>query len=382
MSALIKTFAKKSGKSEDEVRDALNTTQETVAADNPDINVNSKSFYKLVIGELVKMLSIKTENDGDNIGGIKYSDVSAGTTTPFAKYHKGRRLLKRTVNEAIDKLSSMSLNDAIAFDALQEQHQELSISMIETSISNNQLQESISNIKLGNNISVKNDDTLLYLNSVIKESVMDKQRFAIFSEQFAECITNGENLNTNAFEHPGYDIKYDNTFVSVKSSSTKNTVNEAYRSSNSIKTSALILAALYRMDINLYKEYVNFTDITKLLEIKEKILEFSKGSDANVGFMVNFINKENVFTMHLTNSISEHMLLKYCFNTIESAIGKNKSKFIMSYNKLVEFCGGDSVTSIQLLNDDDYSAIRENIIKSISNIKDYNLMRNIQMLLQ
>jgi hypothetical protein len=382
MTNVIKAFAKKSGKSEDEVKDALETTQETVAADNPEIDVDSKTFYKLVIGELRKMLSIKSENEGADMGGIKYSDVSPGTTTGLTRYHTKKRQLKRTVAEAIDKLSSMSKADLKAFDVLQSERSELSISMIESAISTDQLKESVSSIEPGQHVITSESETMLYLDSAIKQAVAEKQNFATFVETFASHLLGGSNLNEDGFEYPGYDIQADGTFVSVKSSTSRHTVSEAYRNSNSVKNSALILSALYRMDPSTFKENASFKDITQLLEFKDQLLEFVHGEDSKVSFVVSYVNKANEFKIHATSPVQETTVLEHCFDVIENATGKAKSKFFASFSKLVEFCGGQEVTTVSLMDDSEYASLREDIIETIANIKDYNLMRKISMLLK
>lgn len=382
MKTLIKTFAKKSGKPEEEVKSALEKARSTVAKDNPDIDTGSKKFYILLIGELKSMLSIKTEDDGADLGGIKYSDVSPGTTAGLTTYHKQKRKLKKTVTEAIDRLSGLSKEELKALGVLQDQSSELSVSMIENSICIDQLKESLSHIILGEKNDTNESDSLLYLDSAIKEAIADKQSFANFVEDIAAHLTGGVNLNETGFEYPGYDIRFGDNYLSVKTSSTKNSVNEAYRNSNSIKTSALILSSLYRMDKDLFRENCSFADISDLLEFKEQLLEFVTEKDSRIGFLISYISKDNEFRMHFTEEVEERKVLERCFDIIESSTGKTRSKFCASYRKLCDFCGGDTTTTIKLMDDNEYATLRENIISTISNIKDYQLMKKIELLLK
>lgn len=382
MNTLTKTFAKISGKPEEEVKAALEKARETVSSDNPEVATDSEKFYKLLLGELRSMLSIKTENDVAANVGIQYSDIAPGTTAGLTTTHKKKRQLKRSVSEAFDKLSVMSQEDLKAFGVLKDQGSELSVSMIETAIHTDQLKESVSHLKLGEVNETASNESLLYLDSAIKKALADKQNFANFVESIAAHLTGAVNLNEDGFEYPGYDIRFHTNFMSVKSSSTKHTANEAYRNSNSIKTSALILSALYRMDEQLFKDHCSFSNISELLQFKDQLLAFVREQDTNVGFMVSYISHDNEFKMHFTNAIKEHIVLEHCFDLIENCQGKARSKFFASYNKLVEFCGGDDVTTIKLMDESEYAALRENIINTIANIKDYNLMQKIAMLLK
>lgn len=381
--SIIKTFAQKSGKPEDEVKTALVKAKETVTADNPDVKSGSEKFYKLLLGELRKMLSIKTENDGADLGGIKYSDVAPGTTAGLTTVHKKKRQLRRSVSEAFDAIASMSADDIGVYAALQQEGNELSVTMLENAIATDQLEESMSHVKLGSTVDTGKSESLLYLDSAIQSAVSDKQNFANFVETLASHLLCAENLNCPKFEYPAYDLKTkDNTFVSVKSSSSRHTVSEAFRNSNSVKTSAIILSALYRMDEDEYRNRCSFNDIADLLEIKDDLMAFVESEESKIIFTVSFVNRNNEFRTHTTVPVPETQVLEHAFSIIEDGTGKARSKFCSSYKALKEFCGGDEVTTVTLMDASEYAALRERIISKIINIKDYGLMQKIELLLQ
>lgn len=383
MGTIIKAFAKESGKTEEECKTAYDKAFDAVSTNNPDIEKGSEKFYKLLIGELKQMLSIKTENDGGNpSGGISYSDVAPGTTAGLTTYHTQKRKLKKTVSEAFDRIPMMTRDELGIFSALQNEGSKVVVTMLEDAISNNQLSESIAHIKIGETVDTSTSEELMFLDSSIKKAIADKQNFAEFIERFVGELLSASNLNEDGFEYPGYDLTTGSTYVSVKSSSTRHNVNEAFRNSNSIKSSALILAALHRYNDNLYKEKCSFADITDLLTIKDELLKFVESEESNVQFVISFIDKDNRLCTHMTQAVSEAKVLSEAFNRIEHFSGKARNKFFSSFSKLVEFCGGEEVTTVQLMNDSEYAALRESIIKTISNIKDYELMRKIEMLLR
>lgn len=384
MGTIIKAFAKASGKTEEECKTAYDKAFDAVSTNNPDVKRDSEKFYNLVIGELKQMLSIKTENDGGGnpSGGISYSDIAPGTTAGLTAYHIQKRKLKKTVSEAFDKILMMSREELGIFGALQNIGSKMVVTMLEDSISSDQLSESIAYIKIGETVDTSVSQELMYLDSSIKKAISDKQKFADFIETFVGEILSASNLNEDGFEYPGYDLINDNTYVSVKSSSTRHNVNEAFRNSNSIKSSALILAALHRYDSDLYKEKSSFADITDLLDLKTTLIEFAESQGSKVRFVISYINKDNALCTHMTEAISEADVLREVFNRIETSSGKARNKFFSSFSKLVEFCGGEEVTTVQLMDDSEYAALRENIINTIMNIKDYDLMRKIEMLLR
>jgi len=116
--AIVKSFAQKSGKSEADVEDYWNKAKGIVSKQYPEVKDGSEQFYKLLTGVLKNMLSIKTENDGADLGGIKYSDISPGTTAGLTTYHKKKRILKRTVSERFDKVPMMSMEEIGVFNTL------------------------------------------------------------------------------------------------------------------------------------------------------------------------------------------------------------------------------------------------------------------------
>lgn len=382
MKTLIKTLSKKSGKPEDEVKAAYETALAAVSKGNPELDKGGQKFYKLLIGELRNMLSIKSENEGADIGGIKYGDVSPGTTAGLTSYHKQKRKVKRRVNEAFSKLSGLSRADLAAYGVLCDEGSELSVTMIETAISQDQLKESVSQVVIGESVDTRGSEALQYLDSSIKQAIDDKQNFANFVETFVSHMFDAKNLNEEGLEYPGYDLSDGELLVSVKSSTSRHTASEAYRNSNSIKSSALILSTMYRMDHEVFRKHSSFKDISDLLEMKNDILEFAQEQKSKVSFAISFINNNNEFCIHTTNPIAESTVLEHCFDTIENAKGKARSKFFASFNKLVEFCGGDEVTTVKLMDESEYSTLRDNIIETISNIKDYDLMRKISLLLK
>lgn len=381
MMNIIKTFSDKAGKSQDEVKQALEIAKSQVIKTNPEVDSGSERFYKLLLGELSKMLSIKSENEGADIGGIKYADIAPGTTAGLTAYHNQRRKLKKTVSEAFNKIASMSKDDLGLFNALQLEKNDLSISMLEHAISSNQLKESISQVKLGDITETSSSESLFYLDAAIKSSLSDKQNFASFVEKLTGHLLDAKNLNTEGFEYPGYDLVKDNTYISVKSSSSRRTITEAFRNSNSVKTSALILSGLHRMNPKLFRSSSNFSDINDLLEVKETLLEYIRNQKSLVSFSVSYINN-NEYKIHITKPIEEYKILEHAFSVIENNTGKARYKFFASFNKLVEFCGGEDITIIKLMEDNEYSILRENIIETISNVKDYALMKKIALLLQ
>ncbi len=376
--AVVKTFAQKTGKSEADVEGYWSKAKEIVTKDYPEIEKGSESFYKLIIGVLKKMLSIKTENEGGSIG---IADVKAGYE-PFKKYHTQKRRLKKTVTEAFDKIASMSQDDLGVFSALQNEGKDISVSMIENTICTDQLKESVSHIKIGAAVDTSKSESLLYLDSSIKTAIIDKHGFAKFVESLVGHMFEGTDLNVAGFEYPGYDLQRDSTYISVKSSSSRHTASAAYYSSNSVKSSALILSALYQMNPKIYKESCSFSDISDLLEFKEDLIKFTKSANSSVVFVVSYINHCNELCTHSTKSIKESQVLEQAFNIIETATGNARFKFFPYYSKLVEFCGGDEVTTIKLMDESEYATLRNNIIETITNIKDYELMCKIDLLLQ
>lgn len=383
MGTIISAFAKASGKTEEECKAAYDKAFDAVVSNNPEVEKSSEKFYKLLIGELKQMLSIKTENDGGNpSGGISYSDVAPGTTAGLTTYHTQKRKLKKTVSEAFDRIPMMSRTELGVFSALQNEGSKVVVTMLEDAISSNQLSESIAHIKIGETVDTSISEELMYLDSSIKKAIADKQNFADFIECFVGELLSAANLNEDGFEYPGYDLQNDGTYISVKSSSTRHNVNEAFRNSNSIKSSALILAALHRYNPEMYKEKCSFADITELLTLKDELLQFVESEDSKVRFVISFLNKDNALCTHMTQSVSEAKVLQKAFNRIETQSGKARNKFFSSFSRLVEFCGGEEVTTVKLMNDSEYAALRENIINTISNIKDYELMRKIEMLLR
>lgn len=383
MGTIIKAFAKASGKTEEECKIAYDQAFDAVSTNNPEIEKGSEKFYKLLIGELKQMLSIKTENDGGNpSGGISYSDIAPGTTAGLTAYHVQKRKLKKTVSEAFDRIPIMSRDELGVFSALQNEGSKVVVTMLEDAISNNQLSESIACLKIGETVDTSVSQELMYLDSSIKKAIADKQNFADFIEKFVGELLSASNLNEDGFEYPGYDLKNDNNYVSVKSSSARHNVNEAFRNSNSIKSSALILAAMHRYNDALYKEKCSFADITDLLTFKDELIDFVESEGSTVQFVISYINRDNALCTHMTHSVSEAQVLKEAFNRIETSSGKARNKFFSSFSKLVEFCGGEEVTTVNLMDDSEYAALRENIIKTITNIKDYDLMRKIEMLLR
>ena len=372
---IVKSFAKRTNRTEAEVEGLWNKAKSLVTDDYPDVQDGSEEFYKLLTGVLKRMLSIKTEENPS--GGISYSDVKPGTV-PFNTYHQQKRRFKKSVNEAFAKISQFDKEELGVFTALHNEGSDIAITMIETAISQDQLKESIQAVKDGTN----NSEAKLFLDAQIKEAISDKQKFAGFIERIAEYLYEAGNLNSDSMEYPGYDLGSGDDLISVKSSSSRHTVSEAYRNSNSIKTSALILSTLYRMDRDTYKERCSFKDIKDLLAYKDELLEFTTNLDNSVQFVVSYINKKNELCIHKTNAIKESLVLEHCFRIIEREQGRARSKFCASYSKLTSFTEGDEVIKIPLMMDEQYAELRENIINTISNIKDYELMRKIEMLLR
>lgn len=383
---IIKSFAQRTGKTESEVEASWEKSKSIVSKQYPEVESGSEKFYKLITGVLKNMLSIKTENEGgeasNTSGGISYSDVKPGTYEPFSTKHKQKRNLKKAIKEAYDRIPAMSTDDLGVFKALAHERNNISITMLENAISANQLEESLGSLRLGEVNNTEDSEELHYLDSAIKEAISDKQKFAIFIEQLSGYMYKADDLNTDNIEYPGYDLSTETTLISVKSSSSKHTVAEAFRNSNSIKTSALIFGAMYRLSPDLFKEKCNFKSVTDLLKYRDTILSFSESEDKFVQFAVSFIGRDGNLHSHLTNPIKESVILTQAFDTIENATGKAKSKFCASYPKLKEMCGGDEVTIISLMNDNNYSELREQLIDTISNIKDYTLMKKIEQLLR
>lgn len=385
---IIKSFAQRTGKSESEVETAWDKAKDITKKQYPEVEMGSEKFYKLLTGVLKKMLSIKTENEGgegataSQPDGIKYSDVKPGTHVPFTTKHRQKRNLKKAVNEAYAKIPVMSKEELGVFNALQQQASSISITMLENAISTDQLRESIGSLRLGEVNLANSSDELLYLGAAINEAASDKQKFASFAEDFITCLFGGTNLNENSFEFPAYDVKAGINLISVKSSSSKHTVSEAFRNSNSIKSSALILSAMYRMSKQIFKENCSFKDISDLLEHREQIMEFVEDNPTKVGFAIIFVNRDGDFETRITKAVDESVVLDIAFSNIAEKDGNARNKFISSYTKLVEMCGGDTSTIITLSEENMYSDLREQLIDTIHNIKDYNLMKKIERLLR
>ena len=60
-SSVVKSFAKKAGKSEEEVEKLWNDTKSIVKKDYPDIEVDSDNYFQLVTGILKKRLSAQMQ---------------------------------------------------------------------------------------------------------------------------------------------------------------------------------------------------------------------------------------------------------------------------------------------------------------------------------
>lgn len=111
---IVKSFAKKSGESEERVEELWNKAKKLVK-DEYDIPEDSDRFYQLVVGILKKMLKIKTEepsittttagnvsspggqgNFAKNMGMVKRTD-------PVCKRKKKRKGFLESLGKYIDK---------------------------------------------------------------------------------------------------------------------------------------------------------------------------------------------------------------------------------------------------------------------------------------
>jgi len=71
--SIIKSFAEKTGKTEQQIDKLWEKAKSIVTKEYPDVEVDSDKFYQLVVGVLKKMLSIN--EDGESAPAITLSDV-------------------------------------------------------------------------------------------------------------------------------------------------------------------------------------------------------------------------------------------------------------------------------------------------------------------